>query len=437
MQIKQNKSVSSLAMFFRRSLKILEMKKKINVYLYGIGGIYNYGCEAMIRAISGRIKNEEPNSTITYKTYNYEYDKKLLADCETVKVSALDVHARNSSFNHKLIRSLKFIKKKMNIAKEEDRLPYNTEWLEDCDYLIIIGGDVFDLLPGQTKGYDNERIWASKAAKKHNSKIILWGISIGNFEANPTAKKILFDYLKNVVDVAVIRDEKSLEYLKKNGITNAFLCADPAYMLRTEQTTLESIDNTKTLGVNLSPLANRYLNVKLKDDQWPVLWSDILIDIYNRYNYQKILLLPHVVNENNPSDDDYNYLMKIKSILSGKGINVEIAPKHVGFIGIKKYLIKCNLIMSARMHCSVNAITCGVPTLFLSYSPKSVGMCQFVYGNTDYVVDMNELSNNIDYDLFDRIDRSSDEIRSFLSVRNEELCELSRKAISYLDMKER
>lgn len=409
------------------------MKEKITVYLYGISGVYNYGCEAMIRAISNRIKKEHPSANIIYKTYNYEYDKKQLEDCDTVVVSELKVHARETSLKHKLIRSIKYLKKKIGIAKEKDRLPYSTEWIEKSDYLVIIGGDVFDLLPRQTTGYDNERIWVSKIAKRCNSKIILWGISVGDFESNPRAKDILIDYFKNVVDVAIIRDEKSLDYLKENGVTNAYLCADPAFMLRDMQTVFDRENSIKTLGVNLSSLANRYLKIEQKDE-WPILWSNILINIYNRYNYKKLMLLPHVVNNDNPNDDDYSFLKKIESILIEKGINVEIAPRDIGFVGIKKYLVQCNLVMSARMHCSVNAITCGVPTLFLSYSPKSIGMCEFVYGKATYVIDMNKLAMNIDYDLFDKIDSECDNIREFLKVRNVELCNLAMNAMRYFNM---
>lgn len=409
------------------------MKEKITVYLYGISGVYNYGCEAMIRAISNRIKKEHPSANIIYKTYNYEYDKKQLEDCDTVVVSELKVHARETSLKHKLIRSIKYLKKKIGIAKEKDRLPYSTEWIEKSDYLVIIGGDVFDLLPRQTTGYDNERIWVSKIAKRCNSKIILWGISVGDFESNPRAKDILIDYFKNVVDVAIIRDEKSLDYLKENGVTNAYLCADPAFMLRDMQTVFDRENSIKTLGVNLSPLANRYLKIEQKEE-WQILWSNILINIYNSYNYKKLILLPHVVNNDNPNDDDYSFLKTIESILIEKGINVEIAPRDIGFIGIKKYLVQCNLVMSARMHCSVNAITCGVPTLFLSYSPKSIGMCEFVYGKATYVIDMNKLAMNIDYDLFDKIDSECDNIRDFLKVRNVELCNLAMNAIHYFNM---
>lgn len=138
------------------------------------------------------------------------------------------------------------------------------------------------------------------------------------------------------------------------------------------------------------------------------------------------------MNENKLSDDDFNYLKTIYNLLSKKGINVEIAPKNVGFMGIKKYIVRCNLVISARMHCSVNSITCGVPTVFLSYSSKSIGMCEFVYGNSSYVIDMNEIIENRDYLSLDKIDSSCDEIRRFLEVRNKELYEMSNNAILYL-----
>lgn len=411
------------------------MDDKVKVCLYGISGVYNYGCEAMIRAISKSIKNEYPLAEVIYKTYDYEYDKNQLNDCDTVSVSELKVHVKETSIKHKLTRIKKYIKKKIGIANEEDRLPYDTKWLKECDYLVIIGGDVFDLMPGQVRHYDNERIWASIIAKKNKAKVILWGISVGNFESNNDAKKTIINYFNSIVDTAIIRDEKSLEYLKQNGITNAYLGADPAFMIRTLQTSANT--NTKVLGINLSPLANRYLKDKYTEVEWINVWCEKIYTIYKKYNYKKIILLPHVVNKNKLNDDDYSYLEKIGKLLYNKGVDVELVPRNVGFIGIKKYLVQCNLVMSARMHCSLNSITCGVPTVFLSYSPKSVGMCEFVYGNSKLAIDMNDLISDIDINLLDKIDDETYKIREFLSVRNIELCDMARKSIQYFDLKGR
>jgi hypothetical protein len=42
----------------------------------------------------------------------------------------------------------------------------------------------------------------------------------------------------------------------------------------------------------------------------------------------------------------------------------------------------------------VNAVTCAVPTVFLVYSSKAIGMCKFVYGKNDMILEMNELAKS-------------------------------------------
>ena len=49
---------------------------------------------------------------------------------------------------------------------------------------------------------------------------------------------------------------------------------------------------------------------------------------------------------------------------------IMIIDSDPGFVGLKRFIVKCDYVIAARMHCAVNAITVSVPTLFLSYSEK-------------------------------------------------------------------
>ena len=53
-----------------------------NVLLIGIGGVYNYGCEAIVRGTVNILKTINPNVHISYASYNYEDDVRRLADCD-------------------------------------------------------------------------------------------------------------------------------------------------------------------------------------------------------------------------------------------------------------------------------------------------------------------------------------------------------------------
>ena len=42
-----------------------------NVLLIGIGGVYNYGCEAIVRGTVNILKSINPEVKISYASYNY------------------------------------------------------------------------------------------------------------------------------------------------------------------------------------------------------------------------------------------------------------------------------------------------------------------------------------------------------------------------------
>jgi polysaccharide pyruvyl transferase WcaK-like protein len=45
------------------------------------------------------------------------------------------------------------------------------------------------------------------------------------------------------------------------------------------------------------------------------------------------------------------------------------------------------------MHCSINAISAGVPTILVSYSQKAVGMAEYVYGSRKWVIPIKEFNS--------------------------------------------
>lgn len=396
----------------------------MRIVLYGINGLYNYGCEAMVRGISERLAEAYSDSEIVYKTRCYEQDSAVLSDCSTVAVEPIE---KKINPIHK--KAIRFFRRKMGFSKPEDNLYFDVDWTKSCDLLIIIGGDVFDLTPSQKNKskYLNDRIFVSQLVKRNGGKVALWGISVGDFESNLPAKKTLLNYFKQTVDIALIRDQKSYDYLIRNGVKNIYLCADPAYMQRTIQRSTSDTDK-RIMGVNLSPLANRYLNFEKSQEQWIALWSERLIEIFSKNHFDAIMLIPHVSCSDNPSDDDVWYLKKVYEELKKRNIEVSMAPANVGFLGIKKYITECSVLFAARMHCAVNGITCGVPTIFLSYSPKSVGMCRYVYGNEKFVLDMNQLTVEVPDNITEIVNEVS-KLQDYLQETNLKLYDKACNAI--------
>lgn len=403
-------------------------------FIYGITGVYNYGCEGTIRAVSKLIKEKYPQSEVYYKTPNYEMDKEVLADCKDVIVSSLQFKQYKNPVRRFIAKANRYLRKKLGwLSKPEKCLNIETDWINDCDVLIIVGGDVFNLLPSQEKPhsyYSNDRILLSMLAKNRGAKVYVWGLSAGPFESNPQAKKKIINYFNHYPDKIIVRENETYKYLKENGVENIVLCSDPAFSVKTVSTRLEFTQ--KILGVNLSPLANRYLGEEHTEMEWAEIWANIIIRIMNAMSFNKVILLPHVVNKKKLNDDDLAYLQKIYKLLESKGIESEVVDTNPGFIGIKKEIEKCDLVMASRMHCAVNAITCEIPTVFLSYSAKSIGMCNHVYDNEMYVLDMRELIFDQRNEGLYKICSEISNLKVFLSKRSKQLCEDAKSAVSYI-----
>ncbi len=398
----------------------MEPKK---IYLYGIFGVYNYGCEAIVRSVSMQLKNIYPSANIVYKSHRYKEDSEMLSDCKSVKVEALEPRLSERQKKSIFCKGIRFIKRKLKLIKEEEKFLAKMDWISDCDLLVIIGGDVLDIGANVNSKYDNGNIRASKLAKKYGAKVLLWGISIAydDFERNIEAKSILLDYFNSYCDYGIIRDKKSYEYLRSNGISNISLCSDPAFALCDIGSKKEINSRNRVLGVNLSPLSNRYLHADQEKTKNVDVWVGIIEKIMKNVEFESVMLIPHVVNPDFKQDDDFGYLKEIYEGLLEKKINVSLAPGNLSFLKIREYLMKCDLILPARMHCAVNSLSCAVPTVLLAYSPKAFGMCEHVYGNNSLVVDMNALLCGNDFEKIYNAYNELDEIHEYLLTKVSDL----------------
>ena len=72
------------------------------------------------------------------------------------------------------------------------------------------------------------------------------------------------------------------------------------------------------------------------------------------------------------------------------------------------------------MHCAVNSIIEGIPSIFLSYSQKSIGMSGFVYGNTKYTLDIKDMTRQLG-DSVVKLLEEYEQARELVNKRNLEI----------------
>jgi polysaccharide pyruvyl transferase WcaK-like protein len=230
------------------------------------------------------------------------------------------------------------------------------------------------------------------AARKLGIPYILWGASVGPFTNHPQAERALNQHLKRITLITA-RENDTVEYLKRLGIGNLVEpCADPAYVVASEiQAPPRRQEGALTIGINLSPLSSVYSHFSMKE---AIHKQALTIEHIVRSTKARILLQPHVICGWNEGDDDLRYLRKIKNAISHEYTSyVQLFEEDHGFVGAKRELAKCDMVIAARMHCAINALSSQVPTILVSYSNKSVGMADYIYGHRDWLVSVNDFNN--------------------------------------------
>lgn len=406
--------------------------KKIKVGLFGMYGLYNYGCEAIVRGTYELIKKSWPNSDVILYTYNAIEDSKTVRDLD---INVKQIPEKNNLF---IIRSINKLLRSISIHRQI--LTWDPELVaEECDLVFSVGGDIYTI---------PEYILNTKTEKKYNpivefgkcvvkkKPMIIWGASIGPFGEKESIKNYYFSHLKNVKQI-FCREEKTYNYLKSNGIDmNVQLCSDPAFYTNS-QTKSKRLGNGKIrIALNFSPLSIRE-QVGNNYNTFEGEIIDTIVDLLSIEN-SEIFLVPHVISPLSVDDNDLIYLQNIyKNIPAGYRNNINILENAKGFLGTKDFLKTCNLVIAARMHCAVNAISEGIPTIFLSYSQKGIGMARYIYGDDHWVVpllNIREELRNKSIEMLKNEDDISIKINERVEIiRDEEarIIELFRKQMPF------
>lgn len=385
------------------------MKK---IALYGIGGLYNYGCEAIVRGTVANIRSINENCKITYYSKFYEYDKEQIKD---LNIEVVNIESKKRLYKRVIGKVIDILG--VNILPFNKR-EYN-KVIDENDIIFSIGGDIYSIpkymRERNTYRYINKMVEFGELAKKRGKKVVIYGASIGPFGDYIKAKNYFINHLKKV-DLIVCRENYSLDYLKELGLSeNLIFLPDPAYWIENKKRN----NNSKTyIGINLSALSIHEIYGSIDEETIKKLSK--LIEEINQKTGLSIMLIPHVYSPFDKFDNDYEFLNKIYENLPRevKEYTKIVNPKS--FIDVKRYLSECKLVVAARMHCAVNAITESIPTIFLSYSIKSKGMAEFIYGGLDWFLELNKIDDEL-LNLILELNNKANIIKEELDEKNKKI----------------
>lgn len=389
--------------------------------LGGIGGTYNYGCEAIVRGTVEMLRLRWPATHIYYISPRPREDRITLRDCH--------VKVRGSSYPRwhpkRILRSL-LARARLPFAF----LPKDTWHIyakEGC--YISIGGDIFTLPPGKPPAEVNERTLGLE--RQYNLlqwayRYVLWGASVGPFDRWPGASELYAHFFRKL-DLITVREPASIGYLHELGVQrNVVPVGDPAFLMKPSEyvpAIKERMKPNGLIGVNLSPLSLYFIK-GVEEEGWDQEidnQAQLLMRLEEETN-AGILLIPHVIDPHLARDDDWRYLERLHGAMRSRmGDKVDILPKNLGARRTKGAIGKCNMLVAARMHCAIAGVSSGVPTLFIGYSQKAKGMAENVYGGTEQYVSLENLAEELGQGKILKMWHKRNEVRAFLEARREEL----------------
>lgn len=336
-------------------------------FLFNHEGSKNHGCEAIVRGSMNIIENSDEKAEFVLSSNNPSDDEIL----NNITVKAAKTRALTKV--EKLIAAVDLkINNSETYALQKMYSPIVSD-AEDCDVCLSVGGDTYCY-------GDNHGIQVlTRELKKRGKKTVLWGASIGAEDLSERKLESLRDF-----DAIFTREPITYELLKANGANdNIYLFSDPAFcMERVEVEPIDGFTRENTLGFNISPL------VASGDPRKKEIAEDFLRFVFENTT-MKVLLIPHVVEENN---NDYDFMKPIFEKFEHTG-RIAILPSDLEARQYKGYIAGTRFFVGARTHSTIAAYSSGVPTIALGYSVKARGIAKDIFGEEKYVLDIKAMTD--------------------------------------------
>jgi colanic acid/amylovoran biosynthesis protein len=265
------------------------------------------------------------------------------------------------------------------------------------DYIFDLGeGDSFSDLYGDRRYY---RIYNSKRMFSFlGKKQVLLPQTIGPF--HNTEKEKASQSVMRKLHKVISRDSQSYNYtasfLEPEKIVEMI---DLAFYMPFSKV---KFNHEKVhIGINISGLLwnggyTRDNQFNMKADYKKLI--HMILAFFGSQPEVQVHLIPHVIPDNNPVEDDWAVSMLLKEEFP----QVIVAPKFVSPVQAKGYISGMDFFTGARMHACIAAFSVGVPVIPLAYSRKFNGL----FADTlDYNV-LGDCVNNSEEVIMDQIENA-------------------------------
>lgn len=286
------------------------------------------------------------------------------------------------------------------------------ELMQKSDYIISKGGS---FLCNEGSNREFFALWRLFhpffLAKKFNKQTSIFGQSLGPVKGY--FSRILFQFGIKKVDDIYIRETKTLELLKEDGILlkNYYIVPDIAFSLNDDEGKVDEIiskDNDFKMGMTIVDFP--FKTLKEKERYIDTICSTIKY-IVNKYD-AKVYIYPQVITIMPDGTTDIRLTKKIFSLLSDEiKKNVTILEKNYSPMDLKKMYGLMDIFIATRLHSAIFALANNVPTINISYhGTKSEGTFELL-GLDNYVLRITNIDKMLLQEKVDNLISKNSQIK--------------------------
>lgn len=390
------------------------------VLLVGHSGSFNKGCEALVRSTVDIVQRHLHPETISLMSDDPQSDMKAIAhDLPYLAINnALPKIGGKFSPSWILERVESRIIRRLHPGSPAYATWLNRRFYENINIAISIGGDTF------SDDYEGPSAYFGELdlARRNGAFTMIWAASIGPFKHLEQHWATL---LKQV-DLITVREKKTQQYLQSLGIQdNLKLVADPAFLLEKYAEGTPSLPQEKIIiGLGMSAIVAEYGS----DHNFYLDAFAQFVQTLSKEDKYHFILIPHVVSPNN------NDLTVCEALANKLQIfhNIQIISPELNTCQMKYAISKCHYFIGARTHSTIAGLSTCVPTLSIGYSAKAIGINQDIFGNTDYVLPIKDISFENLIAKFNLMVEKNKEITETLKKRIPEIQKKSNLSGVYL-----
>jgi len=380
-----------------------------NFLLAGNDSPANRGCDAITRGTGEILAHHFPGSKITDAHFRTGNDAIATPFSPGSSVHVVQFPARWSYrwliFELGMHACESLIPKVLYATMEED--------IRRCTALLSVGGDNYSLDYGVPKRF----VHMNRLAHNFGKPIVIWGASIGPFTTNPAFEKLIVSHLKNEVDLILVREKASRDYLGSLGISgNVERVGDPAFLLKATPCPINRLGfelPEHFITFSTGAMMAKYVTGG-SGTRWALCCRETIIALTKKTGLP-IVLVPHV-------EADHAFF---QTIINGGGStgNIHLLNRQLTAAEMKWVIGKSELLVGSRMHATIAAYSAGVPVLSLAYSIKAIGMNLEIYGHKDYLLYKDDISTA------SVLDKATHILRTGRGVREETLRGAKRQEV--------